>query len=363
MEVRYLFKYFFVLLVFSNLSFADNKSIKIGVASVLSGDLAVLGKTAVNTSKIYKKYFQTQNLEFVYEDAKLSSVDGLKAYQKLINIDKVDLILAACTSNATMAAKTLINTSKTPTISISTGGENIDNAGQYVFRIGNSDTLNGYQQAEALIKNNITKVALLTEETEYTQDISKAFQNKFKELGGKLTFDSSFIPSQTEFRTEITLIKKSNPEAIFMPTQTGTALGLFLKQWNTQGGKDVQIHTTFVAAPNPDAHRIAGELINGVYYMSPDYDKQNPKLIKFFNHYRNEFNEDPPIAFHAAGIVDSLSLLEEYLKINDTYSPSGFSQYLVESIKNYKGLLGIYSFDKKGNSDLGFSLAQIKYDK
>ena len=31
-------------------------------------------------------------------------------------------------------------------------------------------------------------------------------------------------------------------------------------------------------------------------------------------------------------------------------------------VKNYKGLMGTYSFDTEGNADLGFKLAQITKD-
>src|SRR5947208_415096 len=58
--------------------------IKIGVASILSGDLALLGRNIVDTVESYKKHFARHSLEFVVEDAKLSSMDGLGAYQKLI---------------------------------------------------------------------------------------------------------------------------------------------------------------------------------------------------------------------------------------------------------------------------------------
>ena len=49
--------------------------------------------------------------------------------------------------------------------------------------------------------------------------------------------------------------------------QTGMAYGLFLKQWFQQNPDDKrEIYTTFVAAPNPDAHAAAGDLIIGTYY-------------------------------------------------------------------------------------------------
>ena len=353
----------FILTLISSLAIIGpacaEHTVKVGVVSVLSGDMGVLGQNVVDTVETYKRAHLRHKLEFVYEDAKLSSSDGLRAYQKLINFDKVDLIIGGCTSNGTMAAKALINSSRTPTITIVTGGKNIDQAGPFVFRIGNSDTLNGIQEAEYFIQKSVRRVALLTEETEYTQAIANAFRERYRELGGELVFDQSFIPGTPNFRSEIAVIKKHAPGAIFMPTQTGTSLGLFVKQWHEQQPPPLEIHTSFVAAPNPDAHKIAGQAMEGVYYMSPEYDRTNPRLKDFVAHYQADHGHEPPIMFHTAGTIDALDLLQSYLDKNPTYDRETFSAYLVTEVKNYQGLMGTYSFDADGNANLGFTMAQI----
>jgi branched-chain amino acid transport system substrate-binding protein len=334
--------------------------VKVGVATILTTDLGTLGKNVVMTAETYRKHYLRHPLEFIYEDSGLSGPDGLRAYQKLTRMDKVDLIVCGSASNGTMAAKELINSTKTPTISIVTGGANIDAAGEYVFRIGSSDTLDGIQTAEEFAKQGRKRAALLTEETEYTQDISKFFVPRFKELGGEIVYNQNFLPGTSDFRTQVTAIKRSAPQAIFIPTQTGLALGLFLKQWHEQGGsRDVPVHTTFVAAPNPDAHAAAGELINGVYYMSPDYDRENPEWKKFLEFYRADHGVDPSIPFHSAGTVDTLNLLQDYLDGAKVYSRAGFKDFLLSHVKDYHGLMGSYSFDSAGNAKNGFRLQRI----
>ena len=340
--------------------FSEGKEVVIvGVVSVLTGDLGVLGHNIVDTVETYKKHYLRHNVKFVYEDAKLSSRDGLNAYKKLISVDKVDLIIGGCTSNGTMAAKALINSSRTPTITVVTGGINIDKAGPYIFRIGNSDTLNGYQEADYFIKDGIKRAALVSEETQYTQDISNAFRERFEKKKGTLAYDQNFLPGENDFRSHITAILKSDPQGIFIPTQTGTALGIFVKQWNQMGGKDIPIHTTFVAAPNPDAHKIAGDLIEGVYYMAPNYAKDSDEVALFFDLYKEDHKKFPPIGFHSAGTVDTLNLLQDYLDSSNKYSREDFKNFLLNEVKNYSGLMGAFSFDEMGNADLGFSLARI----
>ncbi len=337
------------------------QSVKVGVATILSGDFATLGENIANTVESYRRHYLRHNIEFVYEDAGKDSLGGLRAYQKLINIDRVQMLIGGTTSNGTIAAKSLINQSKTPLITPLTGGANIDQAGPYIFRLGNSDVLNGSEQAEALLTQGIRNVALYTEETEYTQDMAKFFRERFVQKGGELVYDQSFSPDKTDFRSEITVIKNRKAEALFIPTQTGLALGIFLRQLSEQGGLGLaQIHTSFVAAANPDAYKAASKAIYGVQYMAPKYEQENPKLKEFFALYRQDHGQDPAIAFHTAGTVDALNMLQDYLDTHSTFDPEDYSEYLLQNVKNYHGLMGTYSFDSEGNADTGFEPAVIK---
>ncbi|MEZ4753845.1 MAG: ABC transporter substrate-binding protein [Bdellovibrionota bacterium] len=342
------------------LAFAETSSVKVGIGAILSGDLAVFGQSDLQAAKLYLKNYSRHDIKLIEEDARLSSSDGLRAYQKLINLDHVDVLIAAGTSNGIMAAKGLVNSSQTVTLMASTGGYNIDKAGPWLFRIGNSDTLNGIQQAKLFIDKGIKNVALLTELTEYTTDISKAFKDEFLSLGGKLSYDDSFLPNTTDFRSQATAIIKTKPEAIFMPTQTGTALGIFVKQLRLQeGNTKLDVHTTMVAAPNPDAHKIAGKHIIGVYYMDPSYGKDGAKYKEFIKLYKHEYGEEPATAFHVASVLDCLEHLQNFLDLNKNFSNTKFKDYLENKVGNYCGYMGCYTFDSDGNTSLGFVSSRI----
>jgi len=256
----------------------ESKATVVGVPTLLSGDWAGLGENIVNTVKIYEKYYLRHPIKFIYEDAKISGPDGLKAYQKLISFDHVDVLVGATSSNGTMAAASVINSSKTVMITPVTGGTNVDNAGEWIFRIGNSDLVNGVQQAQGFLDSGIKKIAVFSEETEYTIDIEKALETAFRDGGGEIVYSTTFQPSTTDFRSQLLALLRTKPSAIFIPTQTGTALALILTQLSQLGGFKGEIHTTFTAADNPDANALAKGKFNGFQYLAPDYDKENPKF-------------------------------------------------------------------------------------
>lgn len=347
---------FLTTLLFA-LNVYSEDQIKVGMGAILSGDIAVFGQNDLRSATLYLKHFSRHNIKLIAEDARLSSKDGLTAYQKLINIDKVDLIIAAGTSNGVIAAKNIIEKTKTPTLMASTGGSNVDQASSWIFRIGNSDILNGTQQAEHLIKLNHRKIALITELTEYTMDISEHFKKRYKILGGTLILDEQFKPGETDFKTFIFKLLRKQPEAIFLPSQTGTVLGVFLKQLR-QINKDIPIFTTMVAAPNPDAHRVAGKYILGVNFMDPEF-ADSKQYHKFEELYIKEYGEPPTIPFHGAAVIDSLEHLQDFLDQNKQFDNQKFKTYLTNSVKDYCGYMGCYSLDDRGHSNLGFKANTI----
>lgn len=344
-----------LVLLSLNITVNADSTVTVGVPGVLTGDLAVMGDNIRKTIQVYQKYYLRHPIRFVFEDSKKSGTDGLTAYKKLIEIDQVDMLIGGTVSNGTMAGAPLINKTKTVMIIPLTGGSNIDNAGEYIFRIGNSDIKNAREQADLLLSAGLTDVALFTEQTEYTQDIAEHFRRYFTQQGGRLVFDENFLPDLSSFRSTIVRLKSRRPKAIFMSTQTGLAFGIFIKEYRLYNPEsNVEIHTNFVAASNPDAMAVAGSTLNGVKYLAPSYNKANPRLIRFFDQFKAEHGDIPAIPMHTAGTVDTLELLQSFLDRGTGFDKQMFHDFLLNEVGEYEGLMGRYSFDQKGNADIGF---------
>ncbi len=76
--------------------------------------------------------------------------------------------------------------------------------------------LSGKKMAEVAIQKDLKKIAILAENTDYAQAIKKVFISRFKGLGGTIISDESFNSQTTDLRTQITKIKSSHPEAIYL---------------------------------------------------------------------------------------------------------------------------------------------------
>lgn len=340
--------------------------IKIGVASLMTGDFAVVGENIEKTSKLAVKEINDaggingRQIELYVEDSGCTSKEGLSAAQKLINVDQVRYIVGGMCSNGTLAAAPIANPAKVLIMTPVTGGSNVDNAGEYVFRNANSDVLAGRDIANAMIKMGYKNAAVAAEVTEYTLDIKKSFEDTFKAQGGTIVASEEFQPNTKDYRTMISKIKDAKPQALLVLSQLGTNAAQFIKQSREQGFNP-PLFTDFTFATNDAAKKIVGTF-DGIYFADPAYDAEWVDTKDFFNTYKEAYGVSPAVPFHAAATYDSIHMYADAIRaVGD--NPEKVKDWLLKNIKDRKGLMGTFSFDENGNSDLGFSIKVIKNGK
>jgi branched-chain amino acid transport system substrate-binding protein len=336
--------------------------IKIGIITMQTGGLAFLGENIINSAKLAaQKLGRADDVEFVIED--VGNLEGqgqsaVSAAQKLVNVDKVQFVIDGMTSNGTLAAAPVINAAKVTMITPLTGGQNIDESGEYIFRNGPSDILGGVIPAKDMTdKFGFKKVALITDNAEYTLDIVKHFRDTFT---GTIVSDQVVQPDGKDYRTDLTKIKTTNPEAIFLNTATGVSARYIIKQARELGVK-VPIFANFLAY-GPDLLSVAGSSAEGVYIYDPEFDQTSSDVADFLTEYKKEFGFDSPITFHTIGTYDDVKMGLEAIDAVG-YDGQKIHDYLLKNIQNWKGYNGTVSFDAQGNSGTGFILKQIKDGK
>lgn len=338
-----------------------SEKIKIGILTMTTGNTAFLGENIIKSAELAAlKLGRSEDIEFIIGD--VGNLEGqgqsaISAAQKLINIDKVEFIIDGMLSNGTLAAAPVINNAKVVTVTPLTGGQNIDDAGEYIFRNGPSDILAGKIPAsDFTTKFGYKNVALLTDNAEYTLDIVKHFRASFS---GTIVSDQIIQPDGTDYRTVLVKAKDSKPDAIFVNTATGVSTRYIVKQAR-ELGITAPIFTNFLAF-GPELISIAGQSAEGVYVYDPEFD-QNSETTQFLESYKAKYGTDSPIAFHTTGTYDALKMGLEAIDV-EGQNGKKIHDYLLKNIQNWKGMNGIVSFDAKGNSGTGFILKQIKNGK
>lgn len=335
--------------------------IKVGVISIFSGDFAVVGEQVRNSIELSAKLNNISNIDFIYEDGKCDKTLSLNAAEKLIYVDKVQVIIAAGCSDSTLAIAPLANKEKVVILMPSTGGENIDNAGEYVFRTGNSDILAASMPAKDFTEANWNSVALITDQTEAMMDIRKHFLENYS---GSIVLDEIISPDESDFRTIITKIKLKKPDVVFINSQTGITGAQFIAQARTLNING-PIVTNFNTATNTQSYSIAQDKMKGIYFYDPEYNQDSKKVKEFLNLYNQQFGKNPALTFHAITTADTIKLVANTISVVGNNGEKIRTQLL--HIKNWTAMSGNLHFDEKGNVDLGYQLKIIdgegKYKK
>lgn len=209
---------------------STSKPVKIGTILCLSGDLAPFGQAVQQGMQMALAESGSSELEIIYEDDQsLNRAVTLSDLKKLINIDKVALVLHLTANNISVVAPTL-NQSKTLGIVMWDSNKKIADLGDYVFGWGYSTEYAGADFAEFTVKKlGAKKVAIISVHDEWSDLYTEAFKQKLLSLGSKVARHDIINIDTTDLRTILARIKSLKVDAT-LATLYGGALVSWLKQ-------------------------------------------------------------------------------------------------------------------------------------
>lgn len=221
--------------------------IKIGFIGPLTGNAASYGQDVKSGVEVYFKEHPTINgktVQMIYEDGKCNGQDAVSAGQKLINVDKVQVIIGGQCSGETLAVAPIAEQAKVVMLSPLSSSPAITTAGDYIFRNYPSDEQVSKTMVTEVLKNQ-KKIALLSEQTDYAQGYRKAIQGHLKNANAsdKLVVDEAFSVDSTDFRTLLTKAKEADADGLVAIGQTPVADGFMVRQAKELGLK-VQVYGT-----------------------------------------------------------------------------------------------------------------------
>ncbi|OGG79982.1 hypothetical protein A3A39_01200 [Candidatus Kaiserbacteria bacterium RIFCSPLOWO2_01_FULL_54_13] len=206
--------------------------IKIGASLPLTGEAASYGEMTKPGIDLAVREINDSGgiegrpIEIVYEDDKCSSEGGSSAFNKLVAVDKVAAVIGPVCSVAASAALPIAQKSGVPTLIIASA-PGLTKIGDYIFRVYPSDSLQGKFAAEYVF-NTLGKhaVAILYVKNDWGEGLKDTFNRRFTELGGTVTLSEGIVQGRTDVRTELTKIKASSPQLIYIPLQPDSGVAV-----------------------------------------------------------------------------------------------------------------------------------------
>jgi branched-chain amino acid transport system substrate-binding protein len=332
---------------------AASDTLLLGVATSLTGGQATFGVSTRNGIELALKEaneaggVKGKKLTVRVYDNQGKPEEAAQAVTRLINQDRVILILGDVASSNSLAMAEKAQAAGVPMISPSSTNPTVTEKGDYIFRVCFIDPFQGFVMAKFARENlKLSKVAVLQDnKSAYSIGLTDVFTRKFTEMGGKITGVESYSQGDTDYRAQLTAIKKTQPEAIYVPGYY-SEVGVIARQ-----ARELGLKVPLLGGDGWDSEKLyelGGTAIQGSYFSnhySPD--NPDPRIQKFVSDYKAAYGGVPDalaaLAYDAANVaVDALK------KAPDTSGKA--VRDAIAQTKGFPGIAGAITLDEKRNA-------------
>ncbi len=338
-----------VLTVYFGSRASQGNTITLGVITPLSGDAASYGQTEQNMTNLAVDEINGaggingKKVSVIYEDGRCNGKDATNAIQKLVSVDKVKIILGGTCSAETLAVGPIAMASHAILFSSFSSNPAISKIGVYMFRNSPSDSDVGVLDANTMAAK-FKKVALLSEDTDYSQGVRTIMKGVFQEKNISVVADEIYVGDTTDFRTMLTKMKQANPDALYINPGTSPKAGGLIVRQARQLSMTMPIYGNLYLG-TPDALSAGGSYMNGV--IISDSSPLSNKGSQLLAEYKQKFGADPANNFLMGAAYDRVYILKDALvavgentdKIKD----------FLHQMPSFSGALGTYHFNASGD--------------
>ena len=345
---------------------ADASTIKVGEFASLTGSEATFGQSSHNGTQQAVDEINAaggvlgKRLDLLTEDNQSQAGMSATVVRKLISSDGVAAVLGEVASSRSLEAAPICQETKIPMISPASTNPKVTEAGDYIFRVCFIDPFQGTVMANFARKTlKLQNVAVLTEvSSDYSLGLAKFFKQGFSADGGKIVAEGNYSHGDKDFSAQLTAIKASNPDGIFLPGYY-TEVGLIVLQAKQLGlncpifGGDGWESSSLVP--------IGGAALEGDYFsthFSPD--DTSPAVQNFVKAYQDRYHETPD-AMAALG-YDSAMILADAMKRAGSADAAKVRDALAAT-KDFHGVTGVISMDANRNASKPAVILTVKDGK
>ncbi len=332
---------------------AEKKELQIGFVTPLSGESAFYGESELHALTLAVDEINAnggilgQQVIIIPEDGRCNAKDAISAAQKLLEIDNVKIILGGFCSSETLGMAPLTEQKKALLFSASSSSPAVTDAGELVFRNFASDAYGAKAIAQRMIADGHERIAVLSENTDYSQALAKSFIQQAQASGVQVVSHETFSGPSTDFRSFLLKIKESDPQAVFLNPQAGVAGGLAAKQL-----RELDINAVLYGGftfNGTDSHEAGGEALNGLKFIdAPGLKPDNLKAKAFLEKFNARFGA-PAHDYMAGSRYDSMYLIAQAIESCNDVNTQCIAAYLYNV--QFEGVIGSYGFDSNGDVD------------
>ena len=292
-------------LAFGALSAYAAEPIKIGSVLSVTGPAAFLGDPELKTLQLYIEELNKKGgvlgrqLQLVHYDDGSDANKANGFAKRLIDDDKVDILVGGTTTGATMSMVPLVEKAHIPFISLAGAVVIIEPVKKWVFKTPHTDRMAAEKVFDDMKKRGISKVALLSETSGFGQSGKKETEGVAAKYGIALVANETYGPKDTDASPQLTKIKNTaGVQAVFV-FGLGQGPAIVTKNYK-QLGITLPLYQSHGVASS-DFLKLAGPAAEGVRLPSPAQlipeklaanDPQKPVVTAYDKAYKERYKQD-----------------------------------------------------------------------
>ena len=191
---------------------------KLGAIIGLTGGMSAWGDRCQKAYSLALNDIKSETgelpFELVIEDSpETLPKNSLTALHKLDRVDRIFTLIGVFTPEEVEALTPILERKEIGLISFVRGTTSLKRA-RYLW----PDPIYESAAAATELRKRHKRVAILSDQASWTEQASKGFSDRFKELGGTIVSNQSLPINVNSVRTEVLKAKNSAPEALFIPS-------------------------------------------------------------------------------------------------------------------------------------------------
>jgi branched-chain amino acid transport system substrate-binding protein len=274
--------------------------ITIGLSMALTGGLAAVGKSGLLAMQIWAENTNAKGgllgrpVKLIYYDDQSNPATVPGIYTKLIDIDKVDLLISGYATNmAAPAMPVVIQKNRLFFGLFSLGINEPFHYPKYfsmlVFGPDPKPTFSKGWFEIAMAQNPKPQtVALVTADAEFGRNALDGARENVKKLGLKTVYDRAYPPTTVDYTPIIRAVQATNPDIVYVASYPPDTVGL-MRAINEIGLKTNMFGGALVGTPSAAVRTQLGSLLNGVVVVElwePTETMNFPGIWEFLKQYQ-----------------------------------------------------------------------------
>jgi branched-chain amino acid transport system substrate-binding protein len=265
----------------------SGEPIKIGYSMALTGGLAGNGKSALLAQKIWEEEINTKGgllgrpVKLIYYDDKSTPSEVPAIYTKLLDVDKVDLVIGAYATNLLAPAMPIVMQKNKVFIGLLGLAVNSEfNYPNYFVMIPSGPDpkpsfTKGFFNIAMAQNPKPTTVAIVAADAEFAVNASDGARDNAKKAGLNIVYDKRYPPSTTDFGPIVRAIQATNADLVVICSYPPDSIGM-VRAVNEIGYKPKMIGGAMVGLQATAIKTQLGALLSG--WVNYDFWLPVPKM-------------------------------------------------------------------------------------